>query len=137
MTGVSSQVSGKGGEVDYEERLVMDIDVEERVNEGAAWLDEVDPGWELKIDLGKLHMASCQQCIVGQVFGNFMQLENRMPLEEFTNADSGYEISEIISDFAFLHGFEAMEGIREYEAIARAWKELVKGRLDAGIALQG
>lgn len=33
---------------------------------GAAWLDEVSPGWEREIDLGTLKMQDCYNCILGQ-----------------------------------------------------------------------
>jgi hypothetical protein len=40
----------------------------ERVAKGAALLDDKKPGWAERIDLGKLQMHSCYECILGQLF---------------------------------------------------------------------
>lgn len=42
--------------------------VEERAARGAAWLDEVKPGWEEHIDLERLSIVSSSRCVAGQVF---------------------------------------------------------------------
>lgn len=44
------------------------ISVAERVSNGSAWLDEHFPGWWKSIDLGNLKMASCHECVLGQVY---------------------------------------------------------------------
>lgn len=38
------------------------------VNRAALFLDEVVPGWYKKIDLRRLDIASCQCCIIGQLY---------------------------------------------------------------------
>lgn len=38
----------------------MSESVEARVARGAAWLDENKPGWERRIDVGKLNMLDCR-----------------------------------------------------------------------------
>lgn len=40
----------------------------ELVESGAAWLDEVKPGWEGLIDLAKFDISDGNACICGQVF---------------------------------------------------------------------
>lgn len=42
--------------------------IEQRVADGAAWLDEKYPQWFDKIDLGILDMGSCTRCVLGQVY---------------------------------------------------------------------
>lgn len=42
--------------------------IEQRVADGAAWLDEKYPGWFDKIDLAILDLGSCTQCVLGQVY---------------------------------------------------------------------
>ena len=39
----------------------------ERVAAGAAWLDENQPGWWQRIDLGELNLASSCRCVLGQL----------------------------------------------------------------------
>jgi len=45
--------------------------LQERVRAGAAWLDGVDPSWRERIDLGRLQLAECCECILGQLYGNY------------------------------------------------------------------
>lgn len=42
--------------------------IAERVASGTAWLDSTFPGWWKSIDLGTLKMASCHECVLGQVY---------------------------------------------------------------------
>lgn len=43
----------------------------ERVAAGAAFLNEVLPGWEKKIVLESLDINQWEECILGQLFGDF------------------------------------------------------------------
>ncbi len=46
--------------------------VEERVASGAYMLDvHFGPEWRDDIDLGKLDTRSCENCVVGQVYGKY------------------------------------------------------------------
>jgi hypothetical protein len=49
--------------------MLVDWDSKRRVAAGAAWLNEVDPGWISRIDLDNLDVASVRRCVCGQVFG--------------------------------------------------------------------
>lgn len=42
------------------------MSVQEDVVRGALWMDEVDPGWAFRIDVLRLKMNSCSDCILGQ-----------------------------------------------------------------------
>ena len=44
----------------------------ERVEAGAALLDERAPGWRAKIDTAVLDLNSDSRCILGQVFGGYV-----------------------------------------------------------------
>jgi hypothetical protein len=46
----------------------MKLTVEERVANGARWLDENFPGWEKRINIKTLDLENGQSCICGQVF---------------------------------------------------------------------
>ena len=41
--------------------------ITERVAEGAAYLDRCEPGWDAKVDLGKLDMQAPCLCVLGQL----------------------------------------------------------------------
>ena len=42
--------------------------VSRQVARGAALLDEKIPGWDERIDLARLQMHSCHDCVIGQLF---------------------------------------------------------------------
>jgi hypothetical protein len=44
-----------------------------RVNRGARLLDRFRPGWAEAIALDKLGMHTCDRCILGQLYGDFME----------------------------------------------------------------
>lgn len=41
-----------------------------RVAKGAAHLDQLRPGWFRDVDTGTLTLSSCQQCVLGQLYGS-------------------------------------------------------------------
>lgn len=43
--------------------------IAERVAAGMAFLDDVFPGWEHKINLEVLDLSDCAACVIGQVAG--------------------------------------------------------------------
>jgi hypothetical protein len=45
-----------------------ELTVDERVENGARWLDENFPGWEGRINIETLELQSTSDCICGQVF---------------------------------------------------------------------
>lgn len=47
------------------------MSIKTRVERGAAWLDNVQPGWESKVDVTKLNLSSSLDCVCGQVFGQW------------------------------------------------------------------
>lgn len=44
--------------------------IRERVERGAAWLDETKPGWRSLIDQFTLDLDDAEYCVLGQVFAN-------------------------------------------------------------------
>lgn len=51
----------------------LEISVEQRVSNGARWLDENFPGWTDRINIGTLELEDASNCICGQVFGQESQ----------------------------------------------------------------
>jgi len=41
------------------------------VERGAAFLDERDPNWPNKIDVGRLDLGDCERCILGQLYVDY------------------------------------------------------------------
>ena len=50
--------------------------------EGAQFLDEVNPGWWTKIDKDRLGMASSKNCIIGQLYGNNVEGERKLGIAD-------------------------------------------------------
>jgi hypothetical protein len=57
-------------EHDFYARVWLYSRSDERVENGAAWLDENYPGWYLRIDTTTLDVSSSYSCICGQLFVN-------------------------------------------------------------------
>jgi hypothetical protein len=70
-----------------------------RVAAGAAWLDKETPDWWHFIDLGKLQIDDCEQCVLGQLrCGLSLDDLNFDPALGF-DASDGRKPSEIVAEF--------------------------------------
>jgi len=45
--------------------------MDERIEQAASFLDQNEPGWFDRIDTLRLDITSVQDCIMGQLFGNW------------------------------------------------------------------
>lgn len=45
-------------------------ELQARVDKGAAWLDEVNPGWWDRVVINKLHMIHSCSCVLGQLYAD-------------------------------------------------------------------
>ncbi len=110
-------------------------DVQERVANGAALLDEKIPGWELRINLQELNLSSCVTCVLGQLYGHYDEgMEEIFPAEV---CECGEE--HLSMERSAPHGFSA-SGIdtgEQYTALDVEWTRVIKERLDRGIDLGG
>lgn len=126
------------------------LTVEERVRNGARWLDENFPGWIDRIDLDTLALSSSGNCICGQVFRKEAQSIERIEdgsgywfaertLFSEANSwisgsipkepDGGYDArrAQAVSEFL---GFNT-NGYDDddlFEELQNAWKELIQSR---------
>lgn len=88
----------------------MSTDIDERVQRGAALLDQVRPGWHTRIDITRLNLGSCDRCVLGQEYGDF----THGALALFT--DPGDVIA---------YGFD---GDGEHTELTLAWLDLINER---------
>lgn len=115
--------------------------VESRVARGAAWLDQVVPGWERKIDLSRLDLADSCQCILGQVVGVVKDINVPEELEDLgygymsgydaimdTATNAGFKVGH----WAHGHGFYVRGGDDVY-ASGQTWVALLKTRFSDGL----
>lgn len=96
----------------------------ERIERGAALLDELRPGWRTKVDVEALDVGDCQSCVLGQILGDYAQ-RGRIGLEVRADAaEHGFALS--------FH--EVTRGGREpYVALTEEWREYIReSRVGAG-----
>jgi hypothetical protein len=101
----------------------MTINRNTAVKAGAALLDERQPGWYLEIDLPTLRVASCDTCILGQVFGSYLKGTNILGLTDSGPSEHGF-------DQAIEVGV-SMNPAEQFEILDKLWKQEVRRRTRA------
>jgi hypothetical protein len=94
--------------------------MQENVNNGVALLDEKAPGWREKMNLDKLNMSNCIDCVLGQVFGDFFDGVTALGFTAPLTADT---IREKLVEHGFL--------LAEHDFIQRQERKLAKFWVDA------
>lgn len=92
-----------------------------RVARGAGLLDTVAPGWAQAIDLGMLRLDSCGSCILGQLFGDYIEAYRRIGvLRDKGGAHYGFDVT-----------IEEFRGLRRihYGTMTQAWLEAIADRI--------
>lgn len=108
-------------------RRITEEKVRERVQRGAAYLDEMDPGWHRQVDPNTLELGSGRQCVLGQLHGEFRLGLGRSRLISLSSAPQAS-----LSPVAY--GFKCVEGVsdewqaRDYELLTAAWRNAVLAR---------
>jgi hypothetical protein len=95
----------------------------ERVAAGMAFLDEREPGWPSRIDLGRLNIADPDWCMTGQ-----LQPATSHAWAGICRA-AGWEADAGGADDISL-GFDAEEAA-EYSALTAEWRRAITERLAA------
>lgn len=95
--------------------------MEKEVQRGVALLDERRPGWDSRIDLDRLNLASSVDCVLGLEFGNYGQ--GLYMLNIGAGAPFGFSLP---------WGLEAAiapwKGIELYQALTLTWKHEIMRR---------
>ena len=93
---------------------VLASSLAEVVAKGVALLDERSPDWWRVISLNRLAMYHCQDCLLGQIWGNY---------------DEGTRALGNISGRAY--GFNISGGSLPYTALADLWRREIRRRIEA------
>lgn len=102
----------------------------ERARRGAAYLDEADPGWHARIDLGGLTLESGSACVLGQLHGDFRRGLMRARLLHLGSAPRA-SVSPVRYGFQCVRGVSDEETDRDFRFLNRAWREEVRRRQPA------
>ena len=92
--------------------------IRERVERGAAWLDEIQPGWRNRVNVRLLSMDCGDDCILGQVFADVTSYFCGYLYAYYTFF--GGDEDQIIA-----YGFEApllRNDDRDYSTLTAAWQ---------------
>lgn len=102
----------------------------ERVNRGAALLDQRRPGWAGELDLNTLHMASCDSCVLGQLFDGYFIGTRRLAIQGRA-ADLGFEVEPPVLRLVGDVSLGSLSGsVSEVYALLRAaWTDAVHARI--------
>lgn len=96
----------------------------ERIERGAALLDERRPGWEAEIDLDRLNLASSTDCVLGQLWGSREWVGYTRGLKVLRLGDYNYTPN------AKLHGFTLGldSNAVDYRRLTYLWHDLIVSR---------
>jgi hypothetical protein len=115
--------------------------IEERVQRGALLLDAEVPGWARRINEWELDLGQCDQCILGQLYGEYCTgrdaLELRSPGPWFDKgaAVHGFHHTERREISIYDDGWEEALAQKtaaidaEYSLLAAAWLLEIRARL--------
>ncbi len=95
--------------------------IAERVARGAALLDERRPGWAGEVNAERLEMNDCYECVLGQLFGGFIDGWAALDLDDKDTPDCGFE--------AESHHNPPSHN-PEYAALKAAWLAEIAARLE-------
>lgn len=98
-----------------------------RAARGAAYLDDVDPGWHCRLDLGALALDDGGGCVLGQLHGTFRQGLGRARLFSPGSAPRA-SLSPVAHGFHCVHAGDAKTEERDYALLDEAWQEEVRRR---------
>jgi hypothetical protein len=103
--------------------------ITERVERGAALLDERRPGWWQLIDLDALDIRSTCNCVAGQLGALGGDEDPYLK----TMRDLGIHLGEPERGYGF-DAYQVFRGGGEYEALTEAWRGLILHRRElAGV----
>lgn len=102
----------------------------QRVQRGAAYLDDIDPTWYWQVDPMTLELSSGRSCVLGQLHGDFRRGLARSRLINLSSAPR-------ISLSPISYGFKCVDDVSEelqaqdYAYLNRAWCEAIRQRREA------
>lgn len=112
----------------------MSTSMKEKVDAGAAYLDEVAPGWYNGIDLGRLNIADPYLCVCGQTFGSYsralklVEFEARCYADSILSAEGLEDYLRVATPWAITHGFNAPWP--DVDLLTSVWKaEIIRRRM--------
>lgn len=114
----------------FEERRVQDITpayAEARAARGAAYLDDVDPGWFERVDPETLALGDGHCCVLGQLHGEFRLGLGRTAILQFGSAPRA-SLSPVSLGFHGVTGVPERWQDLDYVYLTDAWQAEIRCR---------
>lgn len=112
---------------DRRTHLITEEKVRERVQRGAEYLDEVDPGWYRRIDAETLELEDGRHCVLGQLHGEFQLGLGRSDVLTLSSAPRA-SLSPVTYGFKCVEGVSEEWQARDYELLTQRWRGAVRER---------
>jgi hypothetical protein len=93
----------------------------ERVRRGADYLDDVDPGWDARLDPETLELSDGTCCVLGQLHGDFRLGLGRSALFDLSSAPRA-SLSPVKLGFLCRQDVPEALQARDYAYLNRAWR---------------
>jgi hypothetical protein len=108
---------------------------DEQIAAGMALLDEKVPGWERRVNIDRLKLSDCMNCVVGQLFRADPELLGAEAIEDNGYGDmffgKGVYRLGIEGDHEE-YGFSLRPfGEQSWAGLTRVWKRAIRARLAA------
>ena len=99
-----------------------------RAAQGAALLDDRDPGWAARIDPGTLALGDGAACVLGQLWGEYRHGLGRARVIDLSSAPTRF-VSPVDLGFQAVGDLgEAAESL-DYALLTRAWRDQLAARV--------
>ena len=108
-------------------RQINPANARSRVDRGATYLDDVDPGWHRRVDADTLELSSGHACVLGQLHGDFRLGLGRAHLLNLSSAPQP-SLSPIAYGFRCVQNVPAEHQDRDYRLLNTAWQAEVRAR---------
>jgi hypothetical protein len=112
---------------------MTDLTIEQRVANGAAWLDERIPNWADRISLLDFDMREDCNCVIGQVVGNYSYIIDGLDVPpdhvvtETEAAELGFDAHARVDRDDRLDSGD-LECQPEFEALQAEWTKVISAR---------
>ncbi len=110
--------------------LISVDEVRARVQRGAEYLDDVDPGWHRRIDAETLELEDGRHCVLGQLHGEFQLGLGRSDVLTLSSAPRA-SLSPVTYGFKCVKGVSEEWQARDYDLLTRMWRQAVLERQQA------
>lgn len=106
--------------IEFDTEEIIAEQAREAVAKGAALLDERNPGWDAKIDLDGLYVGDSTECVLGQLYGRYLDGQTELGLSNSQGVSYGFD--------TWFRKEEHPDEQYDMGDLQTAWEELINER---------